>query len=53
MGSWQEAWMKSPKELWLVTHDLSLFNCFGKVNMLLMCGNRNNEYIWVDAISDF
>lgn len=39
--------------VWLVTHDLSLFNCFGKVHMLLMCRNKNNEDNWVDAISDF
>lgn len=39
--------------VWLVTHDLSLFNCFGKVSMLFMGGSRNNEDIWVDAVSDF
>lgn len=36
-----------------MTHDLSLFNCFGKVSMLFMGGSRNNEDIWVDAVSDF
>lgn len=45
--------MKSLKELGLVTHDLSLFNCFGKVNMLLMSRNKNNKGIWVDAVSDY
>lgn len=53
MDSWQEAWMKSLKELWLVTHDLSLFNCFGKVNMLLVCRNKNNKGMWIDVVSDF
>lgn len=39
--------------VWLVIYDLSLFNCFGKVYMLFMCRNKNNEDNWVDVIFDF